>query len=245
MKQKIIFLTGPTAVGKSEVAVRLAKKINAEIVSCDSLQIYKGMEIVSSQPPAGLKKAIPHHLTGVLAASREYNVSTYRRNALKAVKEIIKKDRTPLFVGGTGLYISILVDGIFKAKAEDAALRQRLYKEAESHGSRSLYDRLLKVDAEAALKIHPNDTRRIVRALEVFEITGKPISLLQKQRKGITDKYDVRIFCLDMPRDELYKRIDKRVDGMFRLGLVSEVKQLLQGKRLGKTAAAAIGVRAL
>ena len=244
MKEKIIFLTGPTAIGKTQVAIQLAKKINAEIISCDSMQVYKGMEVISSQPQASLRKIIPHHLLGVIRASKEYNVSAYRRNALKNIEEVIKKGRTPLFVGGTGLYISIVIDGIFKVKAEDAALRQRLYKEAAERGSQFLYDQLLKVDAEAAAKIHPHDTRRIVRALEVYEITGKPISLLQKQRKGITDKYDIAVFCLDMPRDKLYKRIDERVEKMFRQGLINEVKQLLK-RRLSKTAAAAIGIREL
>ncbi|MFA5157008.1 MAG: tRNA (adenosine(37)-N6)-dimethylallyltransferase MiaA [Candidatus Omnitrophota bacterium] len=243
-KNRIIFLTGPTAVGKTEIAACLAKKINAEIISCDSMQVYKGLEIISSQPSANLRKKIPHHLIAIAAPSKEYNVSDYRRSAIKKIKEIIGRGRIPLFVGGTGLYMSIVVDGIFNVKAQDSRLRKQLYKEAKMHGSNFLHQRLAKIDPEAAQKIHPNDTRRIVRALEVFEVTGKPISLLQKQRKGITDKYDVKIFCLDMPRSRLYKRIEARVDKMFQQGLVAEVKKLL-GRRLSKTAAAAIGIREL
>ncbi len=245
MKEKIIFLTGPTAAGKSEVAVRLARKINAEIISCDSMQIYKGMEVVSSQPGTRLRKIITHHLLGIVPFSKEYNAAAYRRGALKKIEQIIKKGKTPLFVGGTGLYMSVLLDGIFRVKAQDPLLRQRLYRQAEDSGSSFLYERLLKVDPAAAAKIHPNDTRRIVRALEVFEITGKPISLLQKQRKGITDKYDVRIFCLNIERDKLHQRIAERLDGMFKRGLIAEVKRLFSRQRLGKTAAAAIGIKEL
>ncbi len=245
MKKKIIFLTGPTAAGKTEVAIKLAKKINAEIISCDSMQVYKGMEVVSSQPGVRLRKIIPHHLLGIVLPSKEYNAAAYRRDALKKIKQIMNKGKTPLFVGGTGLYMSVLIDGIFRVKAQDPLLRQGLYRQAEDYGSGFLYERLLKVDPTAAVKIHPNDTRRIVRALEVFEITGKPISLLQKQRKGIADKYDLRIFCLNMQRDKLYKRIEERVNRMFNRGLVDEVRRLFYRQRLGKTAAAAIGVREL
>jgi tRNA dimethylallyltransferase len=245
MKKKIIFLTGPTAAGKSEVAVRLARKINAEIISCDSMQVYEGMQVISSQPGSRLKKMVAHHLLAIIPASREYNAAAFRRDALKKIGEITKKGKTPLFVGGTGLYMSVLLDGIFKVKAHDPLLRQRLYKQAEDSSSSFLYEKLLKVDPAAAAKIHPNDTRRIVRALEVFEITGKPISLLQKQRKGITDKYDVRIFCLNLQRDKLQQRIAERLEGMFKRGLVAEVKRLFSRQRLGKTAAAAIGIKEL
>ena len=243
-KDQVIFIVGPTAVGKSAVAIELAKKINAEIISCDSMQVYKGMEIISSQPAPGSRKGVKHHLTGIAAPAKEYNVSAYRRNAIKKIKEIINRGKVPLFVGGTGLYISVVIDGIFNVKAQDPALRQRLYAQAKSYGSKFLHNRLLKVDPEAAQKIHPNDTRRIVRALEVFKVTGKPISMLQKQRRGITGKYDVRVFCLNTQRPRLYKMIGARTDKMFKQGLVKEAKRLLSG-RLGKTAAAAIGIREL
>jgi tRNA dimethylallyltransferase len=243
-KDKIVFLVGPTAVGKTAAAAILAKKINAEVISCDSMQVYKGMEIISSQPPAAIRKKLPHHLIGIIRPAQEYNVSVYRRAALKKIKEVIRKGKVPLFVGGTGLYMSVVIDGIFDLKAADAGLRQRLYKEAENIGSHKLHNRLAKIDSEAAARIHPNDLRRIVRALEVFAVTGKPISLLQKQRKGITDQYDVKIFCLNMPRAKLHKRIVERVNKMFKQGLAAEVKRLLS-RRLGKTASAAIGIKEL
>lgn len=244
MKPRLIFLVGPTAVGKTKIAVALAKKLNAEIISCDSMQIYKGMDIITSKPAVALREKVAHHLVDLIRPSEEYNVSKYRRDALKKAKAIIGKQKTPLFVGGTGLYMSVLIDGIFKAKTENKHLRDQLYKEAELMGSQYLHKRLMGIDAEAAAKIHPHDTKRIIRALEVFKTTGRPISKLQKQRKGITDKYEVKIFCLNMARENLYQRIDERVDRMFKRGLITEVKRLLK-LRLSKTASFAIGIKEL
>lgn len=243
-KNKIIFIVGPTATGKSETAACLAEKLNAEIVSCDSMQIYKGMDIITSMPAPSLRERIPHHLINIVPVSREFNVSKYRSLAIKKVKEIFKRGKIPLFVGGTGHYMSILVDGIFKAKAQSFRIRNKLYKLAENKGSTFLYDKLSKVDPEAAEKIHPNDTKRIIRALEVFQITGKRISELQKQRRGLWQDYEIKIFCLNPPRDKLYQKIDARVDWMFKQGLLAQVKELLQSK-LSKTAFYAIGIKEL
>ncbi|MBU1726714.1 MAG: tRNA (adenosine(37)-N6)-dimethylallyltransferase MiaA [Candidatus Omnitrophica bacterium] len=243
-KNSIVFIVGPTAVGKSEVAALLAKKINAEIISCDSMQIYKGMDIITSKPSPALIKQVPHHLIGIVAPTSRYDVSKYRKDALKKINELVKQGKTPLFVGGTGLYMTILLDGIFQAKAEDKVLRSRLYQLAKQRGGLYLYKQLAKVDPIAAKKIHPNDTKRIIRAIEVYKITGKPISQLQTQRKGLTDDYDIRIFCLHMEREALYKRIDARVERMFKQGVVKEASKLLK-LRLSKTAKFAIGLREL
>lgn len=242
-KDKVIFLVGPTAVGKTEAAICLAKKLNAEIISCDSMQVYKGMRITSSQPSAYLRRAVPQHLIARVPPTKEYNVSKYRQDAIKKIKQIIKKGKTPIFAGGTGLYMSILIDGIFKAKSKNT-IRKRLYRQTEIFGNQFLYDKLKNIDPEAALKIHLNDTKRMVRALEVFETTGKPISYLQKQRKGLTDNYEVKIFCLNMERNKLYRRIKNRVNKMFASGLVKEVKRLVN-KKLSKTARCAIGIKEL
>jgi len=244
MRSRIIFLVGPTGIGKSETAVALAKKIMGEIICCDSMQIYKGMDILTSKPPIPLRKKVPHHLIDFVPVSKEYDVSKYRRLALKKIKELIKKKKLPILVGGTGLYMSILVDGIFSFKTANKEIRKRLYKEAQSRGSIYLHNRLKRVDPEAAIKIHPNDTKRIVRALEVFEATGKPISYMQKRRKGLAQNYDVRIFCLNMELEKLYKRIDQRVEQMFARGLIGEAKNLLKSK-LSRTARFAIGIREL
>ncbi len=244
MKDRIIFLVGPTAVGKSEIAVSLAEKIKAEIISCDSMQLYKKMDIITSKPSAAQKKSVPHHLIDAIPVNKEYNVSKYYNDTARQIKAILKRGRAPLIVGGTGLYMSILLDGLFKKKASSEAVRERLYKQAEKKESGYLHNKLKAVDPEAALKIHPNDTKRIVRALEVFEITGKPISGLQKQRSGFSQIYDIKVFGLNMPREALYQKIEERVDKMFTAGLVKEVKQLLRMK-LSRTANYAIGIREL
>ncbi len=242
MKPRIIFLVGPTAAGKSGLAINISRKLNAEIVSCDSMQVYKGMEILSCQPSkADLKKAA-HHLVAVVSPEKEFNVSQYRGLALKKIKEIIKKNKLPLFVGGSGLYMSVVIDGIFKVKAENKKIRRELYLQAVRQGSVKLHEELRRVDPIAAAKIHPNDTKRIVRALEVFKVTAKPISELQATRVGLQDKYDISILGLALEREELDRKINKRVDKMFRLGLVKEVKKLLRLK-LSKTSQYAIGIK--
>ena len=241
MLPRIIFLVGPTASGKTELAVKAAKKLNAEIISCDSMQIYKGMGILSSHPSGAELKKIRHHLLAQVDPGKEFNVSKYRSLALKKIKEIMGKGKLPLFVGGSGLYMSVVIDGIFKVKAEDKKVREKLYRQAIRHGSNYIYEKLLKVDPRSAAKIHPNDTKRIVRALEVFEVTGKPISELQATRRGLQDKYEIKIFGLDLTREELDRRINERVDKMFRQGLVREVKKLLKSK-LSRTSRCAIGI---
>lgn len=243
-KNKIIFIVGPTAVGKSEIAVCLAKKINAEIISCDSMQVYKGMDIISSKPNAIMRRKARHHLISIISPAQEYNVARYRLEALRKIREVIRRGRIPLFVGGTGLYMSILIDGIFKVSCNDGDIRKRLYQEAGQKGSAHLHKKLQEVDPEAAARIHPNDTRRIVRALEVFACCERPISQLQEERRGLASEYEVRIFCLNMERDRLYRRIDSRVEKMFKQGLVAEVKNLLKLK-LSKTASCAIGIKKL
>ncbi len=244
MKPEILFLVGPTAVGKSEIAAKLAQKLRAEIISCDSMQIYRGMEIITSYPAPALRKKVKHHLLGMVSPLAEFDVSRYRREALRKIKAIIKKGKIPLFVGGTGLYLSIVIDGIFKARPADKKIRTRLYKQAEKFGNGHLHARLKKVDPEAAAKIHPHDTRRLIRALEVFTATGKPISLLQKQRRGLDKEYTFKIFCLNMPGQDLEQRIQRRIEKMFKQGLLSEVIRLVKLK-LSRTAASAIGIKEL
>ncbi len=243
-KDKIIFLVGPTASGKSETAVYLAKKIGGEIISCDSMQVYRGMDILTSKPSTAVRKAVPHHLLDIVSAQSEYNVSRFRKEALKKIRAILKKGKLPFLVGGTGLYMTILIDGIFDENPADKTIRERLYKQVEKFGSEFIYKKLEKIDPQAAAKIHPHDAKRIIRALEVFQATGKPISLLQKQRKGLAQDYEVKIFCLNLSRQKLYQRIEKRVEQMFKQGLIKEVKKLLKLK-LSRTAGFAIGIKEL
>lgn len=242
--RKIIFLAGPTAIGKTEAAVYLAKKINAEIISCDSMQVYRGMDILTSQPPLALRKKIKHHLIGVIPFSREYNVSRYYRDALKKISQVFKKGKVPLFVGGAGLYLSILMNGIFSVEPQNKIIRKRLARQLKARGSRYLYEKLKESDPEAAGRIHPHDAKRIIRALEVFQGTGRKISELQKERRGLADKYELEVLCLNLPREKLYRRIEERVEEMFKQGLAGEVRKLLRMK-LSRTAAYAIGIREL
>ncbi|MDD5045370.1 MAG: tRNA (adenosine(37)-N6)-dimethylallyltransferase MiaA, partial [Candidatus Omnitrophica bacterium] len=215
MKPLVIFLVGPTASGKSEIAVELARHLNAEIISCDSMQVYKGMRVLSSQPTKRALKKIKHHLLSIKSPKSEFNVSEYREFALKKIKAIHKKGKIPLLVGGTGFYMSILLDGIFPEVGASEEIRKKLYKQAERLGKEKLYAKLRKVDKEAALKIHPNDLRRVVRALEVYEKTGRPISEWQKTRKGIYADYAVRIFGIQRNQAALIKRINARVNAML------------------------------
>lgn len=242
LKKRIVFLLGPTAIGKSAIAVHLAVRLNAEIVSCDSMQIYRRMDIVTSQPSRAQKNKIKHHLLGEIDPCREYDVASYRKQALDACGRIFAKGKIPLFVGGSGLYYSVIVDGIFPSCPQDKLIRDKLDKQLASKGSGYLFARLSRVDPLSAQRIHPNDSRRIIRALEVYLKSGMPISELQKKRSGLGQEYEMKLFALDMDRQDLYRNIDRRVDKMFRLGLVKEVRSLLS-KKLSRTAYQAIGLR--
>ena len=235
-KKPIIFLVGPTAAGKTEVAVTLAKKINAEIISCDSMQVYKGMDIGTQKPSAEVRKQVRHHMIDILTPDKEFSAALFRKRALRIIRQVHGRNKIPLFVGGTGLYMKALVDGLFSSPPKDERLRKKLYRQ------KNLYDTLKKVDPQTAKVIHPNDTKKIVRALEVYYTAKKPISKLKARTRPLADKFDVKIFGLTMPREELYKRIDARVDRMFEEGFLDEAKRLSK-KRLSLTAAQAIGYK--
>ncbi|MCX5698682.1 MAG: tRNA (adenosine(37)-N6)-dimethylallyltransferase MiaA [Candidatus Omnitrophica bacterium] len=244
LKKKIIFLLGPTGIGKSAVAINLAKKINAQIISCDSMQVYRKMDILTSKATSGQRKKVKHYLLDMIDPEQEYNVAKYRKAALSICDKLFFKGKIPLFVGGTGLYYSIIIDGLFPAVPRDRLIRVKLEKQLKLKGNKYLYRRLVKVDSAAAGKIHPNDARRIIRALEVYLKTGRRISVLQKSRAGLAKEYEVKIFGLNSKRQALYDTINQRVDKMFNLGLVNEVKRLLKYK-LSQTAQCAIGIREL
>jgi len=241
-KEKIVFLVGPTGVGKTQISLELAQSLNSEIIGCDSMQVYRGMDLISCKVSKSIREKISHHLLDIVSAEEEFNVADWVDLALKAIKDIYGRKKIPLIVGGSMLYMSCLLDGIFTGGESDRSIRNSLYKEAEKFGRNFLYRRLENVDLQAAKKIHPNDLKRIVRALEVYEIYRMPISVLQKNRKPITDLYNVRIFGLIRPRKKIYERIDKRVEGLFEDGLVDEVRNLIK-LNLSKTASQVIGVR--
>lgn len=224
----LIILTGPTAVGKTELSLKLAERINAEIVSADSMQVYKYMDIGTAKPSPIERQLIPHHLLDLVEPDQDFSVADYQRHFEKAVASIYAKGKLPLLTGGTGLYIRACIQGFDLMPGEPLPeLRRKLKEQIEEYGSGHLYQNLLDVDPEAAAKIHPNDHRRIIRALEVFLSTGTPISQLQRNRNS-NFKFKVIYILLNRDRDELYHRIERRVEQMIDAGLVEEVDFLLK-----------------
>lgn len=242
MKEKVIFIVGPTAVGKTAFAIKLARIVRGEIISADSMQAYRLMNILSQKPTPKEKRAIPHHLIDIININEEYSAARFVNLATPLIKRIIKRKRVPIIAGGSGLYVKALIDGLFSAPQKDTAFRRFLEEEADSMGAESLHDRLKIVDPESASKIHKNDLRRIIRALEIFHLTGTPISEHKKKTRGIGEHFEILIYGLILPRPTLYNRIEQRVDIMFDKGLLKEVR-LMRKSRPGMTAAAALGYK--
>lgn len=239
---KIIFIIGPTATGKTDFAFNLAKKTAAEIISADSMLIYKEPEIITSKPPVYMRKRIKHHFINIISVEDSYDVASYSAQANKIIKKLVDQ-KTPVIVcGGTGLYIKVLLDGIFDGSSSDPALREKLRVQARDKGKDYIYNKLKRIDPDAAAKISSNDLRRVIRALEVYHLEGVPISLKQKQAKGLWASQDISIFGLSIARPALYQRINKRVDEMFDSGAVEEVKRICQHK-LSLTASKIIGIK--
>ncbi|MEN6458175.1 MAG: tRNA (adenosine(37)-N6)-dimethylallyltransferase MiaA [Thermoguttaceae bacterium] len=221
------FLTGPTASGKSAVAIELAKRIGAEIVSMDSMALYVGMDIGTAKPTVAERREIPHHLIDVLDPREEFSVAQYVDAAERSATGIVGRGRQVLFVGGTPLYLKALLRGMFEGPPADWQLRHQLANEAARCDAGWLHRRLAEVDPAAAARLHANDQRRIIRALEVFEKTGRPISQWQRQFEIGRPAAECRVFALDWPKAELHARMDCRVEEMFAAGLVEEVRGLL------------------
>lgn len=240
-RSQIIFVVGPTGVGKSTVALELAHLLDGEIVSCDAMQVYREVNIANDKPsPDDLKRA-KHHMIGCVSVTEDYDVARYRKDAVAAIEDVLKRKKAPLVVGGSGMYMSILLDGIFEGSGEDPFVRRQLQEDAKVLGVEKLYQRLKKVDPISAEKINPNDERRIVRALEVYVSNRKPISQLQKERSGLWAKYAVKVFALNRERQELYDRVNHRVDAMFEAGLIGEM-QKIKSLELSRTASGMIGL---
>lgn len=238
------YLTGPTAGGKSAVSIELARQLNAEIISLDSMAVYRGMDIGTAKPSMTERQEIPHHLIDVVDPDQDFSVAQYRDLALRAIVEIAARGRVVLFVGGTPLYLKAMLRGIFEGPPADWNYRRELEAEAAIQGSTLLHIRLSTIDPVAAAKLHPNDTRRMIRALEVHHLTGTPISTLQQQFEIGQPSEQCRVFVLDWAREILYDRIERRVDAMFAAGLVEETEQLLRRyPALSRTAGQAVGYR--
>jgi len=227
-------IVGPTATGKSEIALRVASRLGAEIVSVDSAQVYRGMDIGTAKLPPEKRVApdgtpIPHHLIDIVDPDQPFSVAQYQKLARKAIEDIHRRGKLPLLVGGTGLYFQAVVDPyVFPPMPGDPQLRQHLEREAEEKGNRYLYDKLKEVDPVSAQKIHPQDRKRIIRALEVYYLTGQPISRALELRRLMVSPYRLVAVALTMPRNLLYRRIEERVDKMIEEGLVEEVKRLME-----------------
>ena len=227
MKSKLLCLLGPTAVGKTEIAIQLAQRLNAEIISVDSRQIYRQMDIGTAKPTREERQAARHHLIDCVDISEPFSVADYQSLADTAIADIRNRDKRVLLVGGAGLYFRAIVDGLFEGPGADPALRKRLEGEVAQFGVDALHDRLRVCDPESADRIHPNNIVRVIRALEVYELTGTPMSELQQQWHPEKQRYPFIAFGLTMPRALLYRRIEQRVDVMLANGLIAEVESLL------------------
>jgi tRNA dimethylallyltransferase len=226
LNSKLLCIIGPTAVGKTEIAINIAQNINAEIVSVDSRQIYRKMDIGTAKPTLEQMKLVLHHVVDCVDPEVYFSVANYQRLADKAIKDIQERGKVPMLVGGSGMYFRAIVDGLFDGPDADKELRKKLKQEAEEHGVQWLYERLKIIDPKAANIIHHNDLLRIIRALEVFELSGNRISDLQQQWNGENPRYHFIAFGLNHPREELYRRIELRIDQMMVDGLLDEVHNL-------------------
>ena len=227
-KPKIIVICGPTASGKTALSIQLAKKINGEIVSADSMQIYKDMDIGTAKVTIDEMEGIKHYLIDNVSPTTRYSVANFKKDALIAIKEILKKGKTPIIVGGTGLYVDSLVKGIDYDDTEiDLEYRNYLEEIAKTQGLHELYEKAVQIDSVAMEKISENDKKRIFRVLEIYHSTGKTKTMQEIESKKEENPYDYYVFAINMDREKLYERINKRVDIMIEKGLVDEVKSLI------------------
>ena len=242
---RIIVLTGPTATGKTALGVALAKKLGGEVVSADSMQLYRGMDIGTAKPTAEEMEGVPHHMFDAAGPEEAFSVSRYVEMAAACVDDVLARGKQPILVGGTNLYIDSLLSGRDFAQKGDGALRERLGAQYDALGGEAMRARLAAVDPERAAKLAPGDKRRIVRALEIYELTGKTISAHDAETRALPPRYPSVRFALNFAaREDLYARIDRRVDAMLAAGLVGEVRALLErGVPPEATAMQAIGYK--
>lgn len=226
-KRPLVILTGPTAVGKTDLSIKLAEKIGGEIISADSMQVYRYMDIGSAKVKKEEMRGIPHHLINILDPEDEFNVYTFQQMARKSLEGIYDRGNIPIVAGGTGFYIqALLYDIAFEAEEENTEIRQKLEKLAADKGNSYLHKKLQAADPESAKEIHENNRKRVIRALEFFELNGIPISEHNKEQRKKETAYNSCYFVLNDDRKKLYDRIDQRVDIMIKDGLIEEVKHL-------------------
>jgi tRNA dimethylallyltransferase len=241
-----LVLTGPTGAGKTPLGLELAERLGAEIVSLDSMTVYRGMDVGTAKPTRDERRRVPHHLIDELDPWESASVAWWLNQATACCRDIEDRGKRPLFVGGTPLYLKALLRGLFNGPPADPELRRRLSAEADQGGRHVLHERLAGLDPAAAARLHPNDLRRVIRALEVWELTGRPISAWQEQWSGAGDSSGLenRVLWLDLPREELHARIDARVGQMIAAGWVDEVRALRSLPRpRSREASQALGYR--
>ena len=243
-KEKVIVICGPTASGKTALSIELAKQINGEIVSADSMQIYKDMDIGTAKPTQEEKQGIKHYLIDFVSPDERYSVADYKQDAKKAIREILKKGKVPIIVGGTGLYVDSLIYEIEYPNIEfDEKYREKLEKEVEENGLEELYEKAKEIDNEAIQKISKNDKKRILRILEIYHATGKNKTEQEKESRKKEVEYDYKVFALKWDREMLYERINKRVDIMLEQGLIEEVKSIYEKYNKFPTAMQGLGYK--
>ncbi len=231
--EKILIITGATATGKTAFAIECAKALNGEIISCDSMQIYRDLDIGTAKPTLEEQQAISHHLIDVVEAGDEFSVQQFVTLAQEKITDIISRGKLPIIVGGTGLYIkSLIYPYSFCSSKKDESVRESLNRILNEKGKEYIYSMLMEVDKESALKIHPNDTKKVMRALEIYQTTGVPKSKQNVENK--LPRYDYTMIALTMPRETLYERINSRVDKMFDCGLEGEILGLLKKNKVNR-----------
>ena len=243
MSATLWILTGPTASGKTEIGFRVAQRIEGEIISADSMLIYRGMDIGTAKPSSSMRQNIPHHLIDIVNPWESYSVGKYARDAEGVISNLDKK-KNFVIVGGSPLYIKGIIDGIFSGPEADWRIRKELQKLATEKGNSFVHGILQKIDPVTAQKLHPNDLRRIIRAIEVYKKTKKQISVLHGQYRKEKRSHDFKIICIAREKEDRYRRIDGRVEAMFEKGLVDEVKSLLDNSHgLSRQARQALGYK--
>lgn len=227
--EKVIVICGPTASGKTGLSIKLAQKMQGEVISCDSMQIYKHMNIGTAKPTKEEMKDIKHHLIDFVEPSKRYSVADFRKDALDAIDAVLKQNKVPIIVGGTGLYVNCLTQNIqYPTLETDLEYRKLLEQRAEKEGLEVLYEEAKKIDEEAIKNISVNDQKRIMRVLEIYHQTGKTKTELEIESRREPPMYQYIVFAINMDREKLYERINKRVDIMLEQGLIEEVKELLE-----------------
>ncbi|AGB40928.1 tRNA isopentenyltransferase MiaA [Halobacteroides halobius DSM 5150] len=247
MRESIVAIVGPTAVGKTKLSLTLAQDLDGEIVSADSMQIYKKMDIGTAKASPQEQKLVPHHMLDIVDPAQEFSVADFQERVDQLIPQISQRDKLPILVGGTGLYVKALIQGfLFPEMEKDWELRNRLEAEAKEKGTQFVHDKLKEIDPTLADKLHPNDIRRVIRGIEVYQQTGKTITHFKEEAKKRPPRYQAVKIGLKRDREKLYERINKRVDLMIEEGLVKEVRELYnQGYSRDLTSMQGLGYKEL